>query len=161
MVSPLTSLKSVIKWFLDALFLGGIIDLLWKAGGNCSCLSELEVISKHSWEYKELRGLYSLETWWEGSFFAFFSCNKERNCLGNSFEEQKCILLNQISLDLSRLLELCSQGGKMKIHMTVLAVAGLLVFLMLGFWLIHILLGQRHFSPVTVKNLFFSKTRLP
>jgi len=46
MGSPRTSLKSVIKWFLDALFLGGIIDLLWKAGGNCGGLSELQVISK-------------------------------------------------------------------------------------------------------------------
>lgn len=90
--------------FLDALFLGGIIDLLWEAGGNCSNLSELQVISKQGWEYKELRGLYSLETWWEGNFSAFFSCSKERNCLGNSCERQKCILLNQISLDLSRLL---------------------------------------------------------
>lgn len=48
--------------------------------------------------------------------------------MGNSFEEQKCILLNQIFLDLSRLLELCSQGGKMKIHMTVLAEASLFCF---------------------------------
>lgn len=99
-----SSLRSVIKWFLDALFLGGIINLFWEPRGNCSYLSEPQVISKQGWEYKELRGLNSLKTWWEGSFSAFFSCSKEWNCSGNSFEEQKCVLLNQISLDLSHLL---------------------------------------------------------
>lgn len=39
-----------------------------------------------------------------GELLCLFSCGKERNCLGNSSERQKRILLNQISLDLSRLL---------------------------------------------------------
>lgn len=151
----------MMKWFLDALFLGGIIDLFWKAGGNCSSLSELQVISKQGWEYKELRGLYSLETWWEGSFSAFFSCSKERNCLGSSFEGQKMYSpKSDFSWPLSFAVALFPGRQNEDLYDCV-SCGRFIFFLMLGFWMMQILLGQRQLSPATVKTPVFSKTKLP
>lgn len=68
------------KGFLDALFRWE--NWSWRAQGNCGYQSEPRLITKGC-EYKELRASRSLGTWREGIFFAFFfSCGKERKCLG-------------------------------------------------------------------------------
>lgn len=77
---------------------------LQRARGNCSYLPEPPAISKRGREYKEQRGLYSLQTWWQESFSAFFSHCEERKYWGNSLKGQKFIQLNQISVGFSCLL---------------------------------------------------------